>query len=229
MKIQIITGMFILLFSVQGFATQSKEVKDKLDTAKKVLKFASRNVENDRENGNSKTTNPPEGSGTTKKEYVVRNPDEPWLTNPPYLEDSYSNQYATAKVNHEAILDKLVLECLTKNAKGAKPEHQDFWRDKCKQNAIYKLPRLDMAKRGSLHYVKQEYLPFKKLGKRKFGRALRNALDELSDLRKKTRLVGGLMSTEVEEGELTYEQVNYEICQIEKTVGRVSGKDYCHR
>jgi hypothetical protein len=206
-----------------------KDVNKTLDAAKKVLQFAGRNIDDGSKTDNTSTEEEKKSVGTVEKQYVIRNPDQPWLTNEPYLSDAYSNQYAQAKVSHYAQREKYELECFIEKSKGAKKAHIQFWRDKCKQNAIYKLDRLDMPKRGSLDYVKQEYLPFTKLSKGKFGRVIKSTLTDLDELRKKTRLVGGLLSTDIQEGELSYEQVNYEICQIEKIVGKIARKVYCHK
>ena len=148
-----------------------------------------------------------------------------WLTNEPYLEDEYSQKYAATKEAHSKQKDIFSENCFAKHKDS---DSADFWKAKCQMLAISKQEPFDMPRRGTLEFVKANYLSMQKLSGKAFGVALKGTLEKLSEVREKTRVVGGIISSELKEGELSYEQVNSEICLIEKVIGRLSSKDYCH-
>lgn len=156
---------------------------------------------------------------------IIKKNVQPWLTNEPYLEDEYSQKYAASEEAHSKQKDTFSESCFAKHkGKG----EDDFWKVKCQLLAMSEQEPFDMPRRGTLTFVKANYLPMQKLSGKAFGVALKGTLEKLSEVREKTRVVGGIISSELEDGELSYEQVNSEICLIERIIGRLSSKNYCH-
>lgn len=216
-KIILLSFMCSLLLNVVSVSAQ-EEVEKGLSALKKAVKFASRNVDQDDESEETKST-------TSPSEIVIKKEEQPWLTNDPYLDDEYSQNYATAKMQHYKQKEKIAAECFNKHKDG---EEAEFWKAKCQMLALSKQKPFKMPSRGSLEYVEEHYLPMQKLPKNAFGKALKGTLEELDELRTKTRSVRGLHKDDVMPGELSYEDVNTEICLIEEIIGRIIRKDYCH-
>lgn len=152
------------------------------------------------------------------KTKVVTIERPPWETNSPYLDDEYSKKYALQNDKSQSSKDAKKSEC-TKKGMTFK-ERVDCL------NALSTDTKNPLPERGTKEYFMEFYAP-KAKALRSNSVALKAQLKELSDLRKKTRMITAIGKAEY--GELTFEQVNSEICLIEKHIGFLSTQKYCIR
>ncbi|TMN45775.1 hypothetical protein [Pseudoalteromonas sp. S2755] len=148
---------------------------------------------------------------------IVRYEQPPWQTNQPYMDDEYSVQYGKESVKRDKLIDSNLLKC-------RKKEYSYTERMNCITQVENDNPH-PMLERGSDEYIQTHYID--KLSSGTTAKKLKNILNELSEVRKKTRLVTQFRKPEI--GELTFEQVNREICEIERIIGFLSSGKYCVR
>lgn len=153
----------------------------------------------------------------TANDVVVRYEQPPWQTNQPYMDDKYSIQYAKESEKRNKVIDKEKLKC-------KKPEYSFPDRMACLRKVKSDHPH-PMPERGSDEYIQAHYID--KFSSGTTSTKLKTVLVELSETRKKTRQVTQFGKPEL--GELTFEQVNREICEIERIIGFLSSGKYCVR
>ncbi|KAF7771544.1 hypothetical protein PCIT_a4154 [Pseudoalteromonas citrea] len=148
-------------------------------------------------------------------DFIVKQKKAPWETNKPYLNDPYTKQwYADQdKLNEE-------IKANSENCKKLKsfPERVNCLGD---LNDKYANPN---PLRGTEEYVDKFYLnnpTYRNIS----AQQLKKLLTELSILRKKTRQVS--LIGKPNHSELTFEQVNKEICLIEDSIGFLSSGRVC--
>ncbi|MCF2829704.1 MULTISPECIES: hypothetical protein [unclassified Pseudoalteromonas] len=151
------------------------------------------------------------------KDVIVRYEQPPWHTNQPYMDDEYSIQYGKESVKRDKVIDSNLLKC-------RKKEYSYTERMNCITQVENDNPH-PMLKRGSDEYIQAHYI--NKLSSGTTATKLKTVLLELSDTRKKTRQVTQFGKPKL--GELTFEQVNREICEIERIIGFLSSGKYCVR
>lgn len=142
----------------------------------------------------------------------------PWETNLPYLDDEYSKKYALQNDKSQGAEDAKKSEC-TKKGMSFKQRVDCL-------NALSAANENPLPERGTKEYFAKYYAPKAKV-LRNSTVALKAQLKELSALRKKTRMITAIGTPE--RGELTFEQVNSEICLIEKHIGFLSTQKFCIR
>lgn len=152
------------------------------------------------------------------KEFVVRYEQAPWETNKPYLEDAYTKDWYTKQTELDIKSKEALSTCKVSGM--SYTEKMDCL------TAIDEKFKNPIPKRGSKEYIEQHYTKNPSLNGIKAPQ-LKALLESLVALRAKTRQV--TIFGKPENGELTFEQVNKEICEIERVIGFVSSGRVCIR
>ncbi|MGO2013269.1 hypothetical protein [Pseudoalteromonas sp.] len=157
-------------------------------------------------------------NNAVSQETIVSYERAPWETNEPYMDDEYSKDYAAQVINSDKNQKSKESDC---TVKGMTFKERVDCLESVKNGTTNNLPE-----RGSEEYFNKVYAA-QSVDLKKSPTKLKRKLNELSELRKKTRMVTAIGKGKV--GELTFEQVNSEICLIEKNIGFLSSKKYCIR
>lgn len=140
---------------------------------------------------------------------------QPWTTNDAFMEDPYSKKYALAEKNRLRKIEGEKKSCLELTSF---PKRVDCLAE-LDEKHVNPYPE-----RGTEAFVLQKYIkPLN--GKAIKPKQLKKILTDLEQVRLQTRQVSRIAKGEL--GELTFEQVNGEICILEEKVGFLSSGKKC--